>query len=285
MFRLESPHGRMLELGGGPTRIMGVLNLTPDSFSDGGKDANAGAAAARGEALVAAGAEVLDLGGESTRPGHTKVTPAEQVRRILPVLTRLRPRVSVPISIDTTRAEVASRCLDAGADWINDTSALQDDPELATVVARSRCPIVLMHQFVPARTGAADEVGGERLLHLIAAHLRARMAAAEHAGITREQILLDPGLGFGTTVKDALTIVAGIRQLAGLGRPLVVGPSRKSFLGAVTAQPVAARAFATAASVTALALAGVELVRVHDVAAMRDVVQVAAAIAREVAHG
>lgn len=277
-MRIVSPHGRALELGAGRTELMGVLNVTPDSFSDGGRYTVLDQALARAEALVAEGAAVLDIGGESTRPGHVKVAPREQLARVLPVLRAVRTRVRVPISIDTTRAEVAEAALAEGADWINDTSALREDPLLAAVVARWRAPIVLMHAFAPPRTGAPTEPKGAACVAAVERGLSDRAAAARAAGIPTECILLDPGIGFGTTAQDAWTLVARAGELRRLGRPLVYGPSRKSFLGAATGRPPAERVFATAAVVTALALAGVALVRVHDVAAMRDATLVATAI-------
>jgi dihydropteroate synthase len=276
---LVSPHGRPLELDDGRTRLMGVLNVTPDSFSDGGRFASVEAAVAEGERMAAAGAAVLDLGAESTRPGHAKVPADEQIRRLLPVLERLRPRVACPISIDTTRAAVARRALAAGADWINDTSALAEDRDLAPVVAEARCPVVLMHSFSPPRRGATTESQGEELVAEVISGLRARIAFAVEQGIAEQSILVDPGIGFGTTARDALTLLARVPALRVLGRPLVVGPSRKSFLGALTGKPPATRSYGTAATVAVLALHRVALVRVHDVAEMHDVTLVAGAIA------
>lgn len=257
---------------------MAVLNATPDSFSDGGRFAPIEAGIAHGRALVAAGAAVLDIGGESTRPGHRPVAADVQCRRILPILAGLRPQVAVPISIDTTRADVARAALDAGADWINDVSALQDDPEMAEVVAAAGCPVVLMHRFDPPRRPGDDP---RAALPQILDTLGERLRAARRAGIADEQILLDPGLGFGTLPADNVTILAGIGQLRVLGRPLVVGPSRKSFLGHLTGKEVGERLMGTAACVAALALAAVELVRVHDVEPLLDVVKVSDAIAKE----
>lgn len=278
-MRIVSPHGRALELGPGRTELMGVLNVTPDSFSDGGRFVQTSAAVARAEALVAAGAAVLDIGGESTRPGHAKVPAREQLARLLPVLEAVRSRVSVPISIDTTLATVAERTLAAGADWINDTSALAEDPGLAAVVARFRAPIVLMHSFAPARRGDAHESRGRALAREVVARLRERIAFALAAGIAPSAILIDPGIGFGTTAADALDLVACASEFSCLPHPLVVGPSRKSFLGAVTGKPTGERVFATAGAVAALTLGGAALLRVHDVAEMADVVAVASAVA------
>lgn len=279
-FEILSPHGRRSVLGGGETRLMGVLNVTPDSFSDGGRFLDVAAAVTHAERMVEAGAAVLDVGGESTRPGHSPVPAEEQIRRVLPVLEAVRPRVDVPISIDTTRAAVAAAALDAGADWVNDTSALGEDPDLAVLVAERRCPIVLMHRFEPPRPARSPADRAQSVLDEILATLGARIARACEAGISRERILVDPGLGFGTLFADNLTILAGIDRLRGLGRPLVVGPSRKSFLGQITGRPVHQRLWGTAGAVAALALSGVELVRVHDVAEMLDVARVADAIRR-----
>ncbi len=278
MIQIESPWGRTLAVGDGRTRLMGVLNLTPDSFSDGGRFADAERAVAHALAMVDAGAAVIDLGGESTRPGHAPVPALVQIERVLPVLSALRSRTAVPISIDTTSAEVAATALGAGADWINDTSALAADPGMAEVVAERGCPVVLMHRFAPPRAPGADPAPGRALVRGIGERLAARLAAALAHGIAAERILLDPGVGFGTLPADNVAICAHVGELRRLGRPLVCGPSRKSFLGVVTGRAVGERAFATAASVAALALAGVELVRVHDVGAMRDVAVVADAI-------
>ena len=258
---LESPHGRALELGNGRTRIMGVLNVTPDSFSDGGRFLAAEDAVRRGEQMVAAGAAVLDIGGESTRPGYQRVAAEEQLARILPVLEALRPRVEVPISVDTTLAAVAAAALDAGADWINDTTALTEDPEIAAVAADRRCPVVLMHRFSPARQPDDAPPSRASVTRRIAENLSARVRDAVERGIDESRILLDPGIGFGTLVEDNVVIHAHIADLRALGKPLVVGPSRKSFLGQLTGREVGDRLAATAACVAALAVRGVELVR------------------------
>jgi dihydropteroate synthase len=264
----------------GPRRasqLLGVLNVTPDSFADGGRFAGPEEAASHGVLLVEQGAAAIDIGGESTRPGHERVPAAEQIRRVLPVLERLRPRITVPISIDTTDAEVAAAALDAGADWVNDTLALRGDPRMGPLVAARRCRVVLMHRCDPART-AAD--GVDVVAH-IEHGLRDAAAAAEREGIERDRILLDPGIGFGTLPADGVSILAGIGRLAALGYPLVVGPSRKSFLGWLTGKPVHGRLPATAAAVAILALAAVDWIRVHDVKELRDVVLVADAVRRE----
>lgn len=267
----------MLDLTDGRTRLMGVLNVTPDSFSDGGLFEDVDAAVGHALAMVEAGADVLDIGGESTRPQHEIVPPAQQMDRVLPVIEAVRARVDVPISIDTTKASVASSALDAGADWINDTSALLDDAEMAAVAAERGCPIVLMHRFDPPRSDGAP-VTRSAVMGQIVDNLRGQVEAARQRGIDESRILLDPGIGFGTLAEDNLLIHAHIGDLQDLGRPLVVGPSRKSFLGHLTGKPTSGRLAATAACVAILALRGVALVRIHDVDAMRDVVTVANAI-------
>jgi dihydropteroate synthase len=259
---------------------MGILNVTPDSFADGGRWADPAAAVARGVEMALAGADVIDVGGESTRPGYEPVPAAEQIARVVPVLEGLRARFAGPISVDTSLAAVAAEALRAGADWVNDTTALAGDPAMARLVAEQGCPVVLMHRFVPPRR-PGDARGGQALIAELAAALRARMEHALAAGIAVDRILLDPGVGFGTLPQDSVAIVARTAALRALGRPLVVGPSRKSFLGQLTGRPVGERLHATAAAVAALALAGADLVRVHDVAEMRDVVAVADALRRE----
>lgn len=253
---------------------MGVVNVTPDSFSDGGRFVDPGAAVGHGLELASAGATVLDVGGESTRPGYEPVAAEEQIRRIEPVIAELRPRTAAWISVDTTRASVARAALAAGADIVNDTSALTEDDELAEVVAASGCWIVLMHRFSPPRRRDDDGC----VVAAILEGLSRRIDHATRRGIDRTKIIVDPGLGFGTRPDDAPRILARITELRQLDCPMLVGPSRKSFLGALTGRAVAEREFGTAAAVAALTLAGVELLRVHDVAAMLDVVKVANAI-------
>ncbi len=273
-MRIAGSGGRELTIGEGSARLMGIVNVTPDSFSDGGLFLDPEVAVDHALQLVDEGADILDLGAESTRPGHDIVDDDEQLRRLMPVLTRVRERLpDVLISVDTTRAKVAATSLEAGADWVNDTLALQGDPELGAVVAAAGCPIVLMHRFDPPR-GANDDAGGRAVVEQIAATLIRRVEAAVACGIAENSILLDPGIGFGTRHEDNHAIHAHLDVLRRLGRPLLVGSSRKSFLGAITGKDPADRLCATAASVATLALGGVEILRVHDVAAMRDVVRV-----------
>ena len=266
--------------------IMGVLNVTPDSFSDGGRYPDVAAAVARAEAMEADGADLLDIGGESSRPGAQPVSLEEELARVLPVVSALAGRVRVPISVDTTKAEVARRALDAGAAVINDISALRGDPGMADVVARSRAGLVLMHmqgtpammQDHPAYASVVEEVGD---------FLQARVDAAVSAGIDRERIAVDPGIGFGKTGEQSLALMGGLAAFLSLGRPIVIGPSRKSFVGAVLERPVHEREWGTAAAVAAGVLQGAHVVRVHSVAQMRDVARVAQAIreAKAASHG
>jgi dihydropteroate synthase len=268
--------GARLFEGSGPF-LMGVVNATPDSFSDGGRFFALDAAVAQAERLAAEGADLVDLGGESTRPGASPVSEAEELRRVVPVIERLRARgFRLPISIDTVKAAVARAALAAGADLVNDVTGLRD-PALAAVAAAAGAPVVVMHlRGTPAdmasRTGYAD------LLAEVAGELRQGMARAAAAGIAEDRIILDPGLGFAKTPAQTVELLARVGELKALGRPLLVGPSRKRFIGELTGAPVEDRLAGTLAAVTACVLGGVELIRVHDVAAARQAAQVALAL-------
>ena len=257
---------------------MAIVNVTPDSFADGGVRFDPDVAIADAVRMVADGADILDIGGESTRPGADPLPVQEELRRIEPVLEGLRGRVDVPLSIDTYKAEVAARALDLGATIINDISALTYDPALAAVAARRRAAVVLMHNRgrsadMYARADYTD-VAGE-----VARELSARVADAEAAGIPRERIIVDPGLGFAKRAEHTLAAIAGLPRLAALGLPILAGPSRKSFLKAALGdRPAHERLWGTAAAVTACVLLGAHIVRVHDVAEMVQVVRVADAI-------
>jgi len=256
---------------------MGVVNVTPDSFSDGGRYLDPTQAVEQAERLAGEGADLVDLGGESTRPGAAPVDAEEERRRVVPVIERLRARgFRLPISIDTSKASVARAALEAGADLVNDVSALID-PALATVVARAGTPIVVMHsRGTPA--DMASRAGYVDLLSEVAAELRAALARAAIWGIPAERIILDPGLGFAKTPAQTVELLARVAELKALGRPLLVGPSRKRFIGELTGAPIESRLPGTLAAVTACVLAGVELIRVHDVAAARQASQVAQAL-------
>lgn len=257
---------------------MGVINVTPDSFSDGGVALDPGQAADIAVAMEAAGADIIDIGAESTRPGATPVGTAEELVRVGPVLRAVARRVGVPISIDTYKCEVADLALGEGASIVNDISGLQYDPRLATLTAARGAPIVLMHtrgrpQDMYAHADYQDVVGE------VAADLQGAVDRALAAGISRDHIMLDPGLGFAKHAAQSLAVLAGLARLATLGFPLLVGPSRKSFLTAATGPlDPAARDWPTAAAVTAAILAGAHIVRVHRVAEMVHVVRLADAI-------
>lgn len=268
--------GRTLFDGPGPF-LMGIVNATPDSFSDGGLALDPEAAVSRALRLADEGADLVDIGGESTRPGAPRVPEEEEIRRVVPAVERLRARgFALPISVDTCKAAVARAALDAGADLVNDVTGLAD-PALARLVARSRTPVVLMHmRGTPAdmqsRATYADVVSD------VARELGGALERAEAAGVPRDRTILDPGIGFAKTAEQSVRLIARVAELRSLGRPLLVGPSRKSFIGKITGAPVGERLPGTLAAVTACVLAGVEILRVHDVAAARQAALVAAAL-------
>jgi dihydropteroate synthase len=259
------------------TLVMGVLNVTPDSFSDGGETGGVEAAIARGLRLFEEGADWVDVGGESTRPGAARVPGEEETRRVVPVVEGLRRRGAGPVSVDTTKASVARAALDAGADLVNDVSAFGYDPAMAGLVAGRSVPAVLMHlrgDFSGMhRAPAYRDVMGE-----IVAELATALARAEAAGVPRERLLVDPGIGFSKDAGHSLEALRRLGEMEALERPVLVGPSRKSFIGKVLDLPVDRRLMGTAAAVAACVLRGAHVVRVHDVREMVEVVRVADAI-------
>ncbi|WP_373049326.1 dihydropteroate synthase [Vulgatibacter sp.] len=274
------------QAGAGRTLVMGIVNVTPDSFSDGGRFQAPERALAHARALVEAGADILDVGGESTRPkgpygeGAQPVSPAEERARVEPVVRLLaRELPHVPISVDTSRAEVAEPAIDAGAAMINDVRGLQDDA-LADVVRRHQVACCVMH--MPGEPGVmAGQTGYEDVVAEVADALNEWVDRAQARGVPPGRLLVDPGFGFGKTAGQNLFLLRQLSLLgASVGRPVLVGTSRKGFLGQVTGRPVHERDAATAASVVAAILGGAAVVRVHDVAACRDAVQVADAVAR-----
>lgn len=261
------------------TWIMGVLNVTPDSFSDGGRFAEQHAAVARGLALFEAGADIVDVGGESTRPGGAQRVPAEEERRrVVPVIHGLRDAGAGLISVDTTRGEVARAALEAGADLVNDVSGFRFDPELARVVAESGAPAVVMHLRGDFATMHAKP-GYDDVMREIVSELRESLERGASAGVEHSRTIVDPGIGFAKDAAHSLEALRRLAELHDLGRPILVGPSRKSFIGKLLGQPAGERLMGTAAAVTACVLAGAHIVRVHDVAEMLQVVRVADAIA------
>ncbi|HKO03782.1 MAG TPA: dihydropteroate synthase [Candidatus Acidoferrales bacterium] len=278
-FRLRLA-GRTLVLGE-RTLVMGVLNVTPDSFSDGGKWLEPEAAAQRALEMEAAGAHIVDLGGESTRPGSDAVTAEMEMTRVLPVLELLRGRLKIPISIDTQKAAVAEAALAAGAEMVNDVSGLRTDPALVAVVRGARAGLVLMHMRGRPKTMQQRPFARDVMAD-VTRGLREALGRARAAGIPRERIVLDPGIGFGKSVEQNCELLARLPELARLGCPLLVGASRKAFLGTLLGGAAEdRRIWGTAAAVTAAVVGGAHIVRVHDVAEMAQVVRVADAIGRE----
>jgi len=274
-FTLRLPGGAPLALGE-RTLVMGIVNVTPDSFSDGGRMFDPKAAVAAALRMVDDGADLLDIGGESTRPGALPVDGGEELRRVLPVIEALAGRVTVPISIDTYKASVADAALGAGASIVNDISGLRYDPELAGVVARRAAPIILMHTRGRSRD-MYEQAHYHDVVDEVLDELRESLAFAAGAGVPREQMLVDPGLGFAKDATHSFEVLGRLGEFADLGRPLVVGSSRKSFLNRPIKQAAltADGEWPTAASVAAAALAGMHVVRVHAVREMAQVVRVA----------
>lgn len=253
-------------------RVMGIVNVTPDSFSDGGRHADAAAALAHCARLVEEGADMLDIGGESTRPGAPAVSVAEELARVLPVLEGARA-LGVPLSVDTLKPEVMRAAIGAGVDIVNDVQALRMPGALEAVAESTSVGVCLMHMRGDPRTMQSqtryDDVVAE-----VGAFLRERLAALVAAGIDAERVVLDPGIGFGKTVEQNLTVLRRQRELLALGRPLLLGWSRKSTLGAVTGRPVGERLSASVAAALAAVHQGARIVRVHDVAATVDALKV-----------
>ena len=267
------------------TLIMGILNVTPDSFSDGGRFVSPEAALAHAEQMIAEGADIIDVGGESTRPGGEPVSIAEEIKRVIPVIEALVQRTKTPISVDTTKSEVARAALDAGAAIVNDVSALRFDFYVADVVARAGAGIVLMHsRGTPATMHRLPPVAD--IMHEVTHSLRASINMAERRGVRRESIVIDPGIGFGKSQEQNLELIAKLDQLIAAfpNYPLLIGTSRKSFIGRLLADesgapaPAESRLHGTLATVTAAILKGAHIVRVHDVKATTDVIRVTQSI-------
>ena len=262
----------------GRTLVMGVLNVTPDSFSDGGRFLAPGDAVAQARRLAAEGADLIDVGGESTRPGAASVSAAEERGRVIPVIERLAAELAVPISVDTMKAEVAEAALRAGAAVVNVVGALAVDPAVAEVAAREEAGLVLMHmKGRPGRMYAEADYPGGVMEEIIAA-LSESLALAEARGVDRERVILDPGLGFGKRAPHTLEALRRLEELRALGRPILVGPSRKSFIGEATGLPVDERMPGTAAACAIAVMQGADMVRVHDVAAVLPALRMAEAV-------
>ena len=259
--------------------IMGIVNVTPDSFSDGGRFAERDAAVAHGLRLVAEGAAIVDVGGESTRPGSEPVSTGEELRRVVPVIEALRTALGerALVSVDTSKAEVARTALAAGADMVNDVTALRGDPRMAAIVAEAGCPVCLMHMLGEPRTMQDDPRYGDVVAD-VCGFLEERLAFAVSAGVAAEAVLLDPGIGFGKTLAHNVALLAGLDRVAALGRPVVLGASRKRFLGELLGAEPHERVVGTAVT-TALGLArGAAVFRVHDVKENAQALAVARAV-------
>jgi len=244
--------------------IMGVVNVTPDSFSDGGRFLAAEDALTQAVALVREGAAIVDIGGESTRPGSEPLPAAEELERVLPVIEALADRVGVPVSVDTTKAEVARRALAAGASLINDVSALRSDAGMIEVVAEAGCPVCLMHMKGQPKT-MQDDPHYDNVVDEVLRFLEERMAFALANGLREDQLMVDPGIGFGKTVEHNLALLRDLHRFTVLGRPVVLGASRKRFLGAILGAEPGARTIGTVTTTVVGLLAGVHVFRVHDV--------------------
>lgn len=273
-----SARGLPISLGSG-TLVMGILNVTPDSFSDGGLYLDPGKAAAHAEAMAEQGADLLDIGAESSRPGSDPVDEEEEIRRLIPVVKEVCLRTSVPVSVDTTKSQVARLALDAGARMINDISALRFDPHMGPLVAETGAGLVLMHmRGIPKTMHRAPSYGS--VVEEVRQFFIERLRASQECGIRADQILLDPGIGFGKNLEHNLTLLAHLKDLTDLGRPLLVGVSRKAFIGQVLGRQIGERLMGTAAAVAVAVLQGASVVRVHEVGQVRDVVKMVDAIAR-----
>jgi dihydropteroate synthase len=256
---------------------MGIINVTPDSFYDGGKRFDPGRAVADGLGLVESGADILDIGGESTRPGAPPVSAEEELGRVLPVVQGLRRTVKVPISIDTYKARVAQAALTEGADIVNDISALRFDPEMVAVLAAEKVPVVLMHMQGTPQTMQA-EPRYDNVLREVQDFLTARARFALAAGVERGKIILDPGIGFGKTLDHNLTLLRGLPSLASLGHPLLIGASRKAFIGKILDVQPDERLEGSLAAAVAAVFGGAHIIRVHDVKETSRALRVADAI-------
>jgi dihydropteroate synthase len=257
--------------------LMGIVNVTTDSFFDGGRFVDPQLALEHGRRLVEEGADILDIGAESTRPGSLPIDEKEELRRLVPVVAALAQAVSVPISVDTSKAAVAKAAIKAGAVMVNDVTALRGDPAMADVVVQTGVALVLVHMQGTPRT-MQQAPTYEDVVEEVADFLAERARFAIERGVAKSRIVLDPGIGFGKVLTHNLDLLAHLRMFTTLGFPVLVGPSRKGFIGQLTKQSVEARAWGTAGVVALAVQQGANILRVHDVAEMRDVVNVAAAI-------
>ncbi|MFZ0885186.1 MAG: dihydropteroate synthase [Candidatus Acidiferrales bacterium] len=279
-FKLRLP-SRVLLLGE-RTLIMGVLNVTPDSFSDGGLFLDPEAAVAQAIAMERKGADIIDIGGESTRPGSRGISAEEELRRVIPVIEKLRGKLGIPISLDTSKSQVAEMAAAAGAEILNDVTALRNDPQIAEVARRRKMPLILMHMRGEPATMQKKPFARD-VLRDVTTGLRRAVARARRAGVPKSQIILDPGIGFGKSYEQNGELLARLPELARVGFPILIGTSRKSFLGAALKAESSSitgsdRIWGTAAAVAASILQGAHIVRVHDVAEMAQIARVTDAV-------
>jgi dihydropteroate synthase len=262
------------------TLIMGIINVTPDSFSDGGRFDSPEKAVEEGIRMAEEGADILDIGGESTRPGSDPVSPEEEMRRVIPVIRALASRIDLPLSVDTMKASVARKALEEGAEIVNDVSAMGSDEAMAKVVADVGAAVVLMHMRGVPKSMQAGDLAYRSLRGEIITYLRRGIERAGDVGIDPTQIMVDPGIGFGKTTEDSMRLIKYLSEFRILGRPILVGASRKAFIGRVTGGTPAERGEGTAAAVTVAILNGGQVIRVHDVARMKKVATMADALLR-----
>ena len=278
-FTIRTPK-REIALGD-RTLIMGIINVTPDSFSDGGLFSCADEAAEFGKAMVKDGADILDVGGESSRPGSDPVSIEDELNRVIPVIKKLKEAVSVPVSIDTTKADVARKAIESGAEIINDISAMRFDDKMPAVAADCGTPVILMHMRGTPKDMQTGDLTYRSLSGDIIAFLKDRIEKAESCGIDSRNIIIDPGIGFGKTVEDNIKLLKHLGEFRSLGKPILVGTSRKSFIGGITGEEdPKMRTYGTAATVTAAIMNGANIIRVHDIKAIKHVAAMADAIVR-----
>ena len=268
---------------GQKTWLMGIINVTPDSFSDGGLYFNKEKAVDRGLELAEEGADIIDIGGESTRPGSDFISTEEELMRTVPVISALRKKTDVLISVDTTKSEVAEAALDKGADIINDISSFRFDPKMLSLAAQKDIPVILMHMKGTPKNMQLNPFY-EDLLAEIRGFLEERIATAQAYGIKKEKIIIDPGIGFGKSLKDNLTLIKSLKFLEPIDRPILIGISRKSFIGKILSLPPQERTEGTIASAVLSIINGAHILRVHDVEAVKRAVLVTEAIIDESMH-
>ena len=261
------------------TYLMGIVNITPDSFSDGGLYMDSDKAISHGIELASEGADIIDIGGESTRPGSKPLPPDEELRRVIPVIEGLSARVDIPISIDTYKSTIAERAIEAGVEMINDISGLRFDPRMADIAAKRAVPVVLMHIKGTPEVMQLD-VHYDCLVTEIMEYLEGSIEIAEGAGIDPRQIIIDPGIGFGKSAEDNLKIIRHLAELKSLGKPILLGPSRKSFIGKILNAPIDQRVEGTLASISAAIINGANILRVHDIGPAKKAAQMVDAILR-----